>query len=124
MFHKDIKELTKENLNFREVLETGEYAQLVVMNIPKGGEIGEEIHTKTDQILFLVDGEGEVILNDEVTPFKKHQAVYVKAGTKHNFKNTGETDLKLYTVYAPPAHKAGTVHKTFEEALADEEDHN
>jgi mannose-6-phosphate isomerase-like protein (cupin superfamily) len=117
-FHDNIKELAKENTNFRKVLYTGKYSQLVIMSIPPGGDIGEETHDDVDQVLFFVKGEGEAVINGEVKPVEKGQAVYVPAGTLHNFKNTGSEDLKLYTVYSPPEHPDGTIHKTKEEAEA------
>ncbi len=122
MFHEDIKKLAKENTNFRKVVYTGQNSQLVLMSIPVGGDIGEETHHDTDQILFLVDGEGMAVIDDQESAFTEHEVVFVPTGTKHNFKNTGDEDLKLYTVYAPPAHKDGTVHQTKEEAEKDEED--
>jgi mannose-6-phosphate isomerase-like protein (cupin superfamily) len=122
MFQADLKKLTKENDNFRKVIYTGEWSQLVLMSIPPGGEIGRETHRSTDQLLFLVEGEGEAILDEQTTKFKEHGVVFVPAGTRHNFKNTGDEDLKLYTVYAPPAHPDGTVHKTKADADLDEGD--
>lgn len=116
MYAEDIKKLTKLNTNFRTVLETGKHSQLVVMSIPVGGDIGEEVHQDTDQILFFVEGTGEAILNGETKVVGEHDVIFVPAGTTHNFKNTGDEDLKLFTVYAPPEHKAGTIHKTKEDA--------
>ena len=120
MFAEDIKKLAKENDNFRKVIHTGEHSQLVLMSLKPGEEIGEEIH-QVDQMLFFVDGEGEAILSGETKSFKEHDVVYVPAGTKHNFKNTGDEPLKLFTVYAPSQHPDGTVHKTKEEAEKAEE---
>lgn len=116
MFAEDIKELTKENDNFRKVLYTGQYSQIVAMNIPVNQEIGEEVHPHTDQILFFVDGDCEAIINNEMRRVGEHDVVFVPAGTKHNFQNVGERDLKLFTVYAPPEHPDGTVHATKNEA--------
>lgn len=112
MYAEDIKKLTKENTNFRKVLNTGLHSQIVAMCIPVGGEIGEETHQNTDQILFFVEGDGEAIVNDEIRKVEEHDVVFVPAGTKHNFKNTGDEELKLFTVYAPPEHPDGTIHKT------------
>lgn len=112
MFAEDIKKLVKQNTNFRKVLVTGKHSQIVAMSIPVGGDIGEEVHENTDQILSFVDGEGEAIVNDETKRVEKHDVVFVPAGAKHNFKNTGGEDLKLFTVYAPAEHPDGTVHKT------------
>ncbi len=116
MFAEDIKKLTKENTNFRKVLHTGQHSQIVAMSIPVSGDIGEEVHPNTDQMLFLVKGECEAMLNGEKRLVEEHDVVFVPAGTTHNFKNTGDEDLKLFTVYAPPEHPDGTVHKTKEEA--------
>lgn len=113
---KNIKELVKQNIYFRQVLETGQYIQVVIMSIPKGTDIGEEVHMDNDQVLYLVDGEGKVILNGEQMPFEKHDLVLVKAGTIHNFINTGDEDLKIITTYSPPHHPDGTIHKTKEDA--------
>lgn len=116
MFAEDIKKATKDNTDFRRVLHTGKYNQLVAMNIPVGEDLGEEVHPETDQILFFVDGDGEAVLDGEIRHVEKHDVVFVPAGTTHNFKNVGDEDLKLFTVYAPPEHPDGTVHKTKKEA--------
>lgn len=116
MFAEDIKKLTKENTYFRKVLHTGQHSQIVAMSIPVGGDIGEEVHPNTDQILFFVDGEGEAIINDETKRVEEHDVVFVPAGTRHNFKNIGDEDLKLFTIYSPSEHPKGTIHKTKEEA--------
>ncbi|MGE5041326.1 MAG: cupin domain-containing protein [Candidatus Levyibacteriota bacterium] len=120
MYEQNIKKLTQQNTNFRTVLYTGEHCQVVAMSIPVGGDIGEETHPTTDQILFFVEGHGEAKLNGETEEVEEHDVVFVPAGTLHNFTNTGEEDLKLFTVYAPPAHKPETVHKTKEEAEKEE----
>lgn len=116
MFSENIKKIAKENTNFRKVLYTGVNSQLVVMSIPPGGDIGEEVHSDTDQILVFVDGSGEAILNGEVKKIEEHDVVFVPAGVTHNFKNIGDEDLKLFTVYSPPEHPDGTIHKTKEDA--------
>lgn len=122
MFAEDIKKLTKENTNFRKVLHTGIQSQIVAMCIPVGGDIGEEVHPDTDQILFFVDGDGEAVLNGEARLIGEHDVVFVPAGVVHNFQNVGDEDLKLFTVYAPPHHKDGTINKTREDAIAGELD--
>lgn len=116
MFHENVKKLAKENSFFRKVLYTGKNTQLVLMSIPPQGEIGEETHETEDQILFFVKGEGEAILNGHTKPIEKGDAVFVPAGTLHNFKNTSAEDLKLYSTYSPPHHPDGTIHKTKQEA--------
>ena len=120
MFLEDIKKLAKENENFRKVIHTGEYSQLVLMSILPGEDIGEEVH-KVDQMLFFVDGFGKAVLNGEEKNVVEHDVVYVPAGTRHNFINTGSGPLKLFTIYAPPQHPDGIVHKTKEEAEKAEE---
>ena len=121
-FNEDIVSLAKKNRWFREVVATGPHAQVVVMNIPPGGEIGEEVHEAVDQVLAFVDGEGIAVLSGERSTVGPDRLVLVPAGTRHNFINTGTADLRLYTVYAPPQHAAGTIHRTKAEADADEHD--
>ena len=116
MYSQDIKKLTLENSNFRTVLYTGTKCQLVAMCITSKEGIGEETHNNTDQILFFIEGECEAVINGEHKQITKDEVVFVPAGTKHNFINTGNDDLKLYTVYAPPEHADGTIHKTKQEA--------
>lgn len=116
-----IKE-TEKNEYFRRVLFTGKNSQLVVMSIPPGGEVGEETHKYTEQTLFFLSGIGEGALNDKKFPIGPGDVVVVVPGTKHNFINTGTTDLKIYTVYAPPNHIDGRIHKTKADADADTAD--
>ena len=121
-FNEDIDQRAERNTYFREVLATGEHSQIVVMCIPVGGEIGMEVHEGVDQVLIFVDGHGEAILNGERSEVSPGRLVHVPAGTQHNFVNTGSKDLRLYTIYAPPEHAPGTVHKTKAEADAAEHD--
>ncbi len=111
-FIKDIPKKAKQNTDFRQVLETGKHTQIVIMNIPPGTDIGEETHPDNDQVLFLVQGQGKVVLNGEEQTYNQGDIVLVNAGTKHNFINTGVEDLKIITTYSPPHHPAGTIHKT------------
>ena len=113
-------ERARQNEQFRQVLETGEHAQLVVMTLKPGEEIGEETH-QGDQILFFVEGEGEAVIEGESSPVRAGDYVFVPAGTLHNFVNTGSEPLRLLTTYAPPEHPDGTVHRTKAEADAAEE---
>jgi mannose-6-phosphate isomerase-like protein (cupin superfamily) len=119
-FNEDIVERAKRNTYFREVLATGPHSQVVVMSIPPGGEIGEETHTDVDQVLVFVSGEGAAILDGERSRVGPDRLVQVPAGTRHNFVNTGSADMRLYTVYAPPQHAPGTIHRTKAEADAAE----
>lgn len=120
MYAEDIKKRTKENSNFRKVLHTGKHSQIVAMSIKVGEDIGEEVHEDTDQMLFFVEGNGEALINGQMRPVFPDSVVFVPAGTMHNFKNTGNENLKLFTVYAPPEHPDGTVHKTKEDAEKEE----
>ncbi len=115
-FIEDVAKKAKENTYFRQVLETGMHTQIVIMSIPVGGEIGEEVHDDTDQVLYIVEGEGRVVLNGEEKAFKAQDIILVKSGVVHNFINTDRQDLKIITMYSPPHHPAGIIHKTKEEA--------
>jgi mannose-6-phosphate isomerase-like protein (cupin superfamily) len=117
----DIVALATQNEAFRREVVTGEHSQVVVMTIPPGGEIGEEVHDHVDQVLVFVDGDGEAIVAGETTRVRANNLAFVPAGTHHNFRNTGSIPLRLFTVYAPPEHPAGTVHQTRSEADAAEE---
>ncbi|MDB5245307.1 MAG: uncharacterized protein JWN90_412 [Parcubacteria group bacterium] len=116
----DIEADTLENTNFRTVVYTAQYMQLVLMSIPVDGEIGEEVHGQ-DQFIRIEQGEGKAVLNDVEHAIVDGSAIVVPAGTKHNFINTGSEDMKLYTLYATPHHKDGIVHKTKADAERDEE---
>lgn len=117
-FNEDIVKRAKANSYFREVLATGPHSQVVVMSIPPGGDIGEEVHEDVDQTLVFVQGKGQAILDGKKSAVAVDRLVHVPAGTRHNFVNTGKVDLRLYTIYAPPEHKPGTIHKTKAEADA------
>lgn len=121
-FRTNIVTETAANNFFRRVLFTGKKSQLVIMSIPPGGEIGKETHEHVEQTLYFQSGNGEAMLNDETFPIGPGDVVVVTPGTKHNFKNTGNEPLKVATVYAPPNHIDGRVHKTKAEADADAED--
>lgn len=117
----NIEVATKENENFRKVLYTAKNSQLVVMSIPVGEEIGEEVHT-LDQFLRIEDGKGKAILDGAEHEIEDDFAIVVPAGMKHNFVNTGDNPLKLYTIYSPPEHRDGVVHATKADAQADKAD--
>jgi mannose-6-phosphate isomerase-like protein (cupin superfamily) len=116
----DIIELAKRNDAFRREVATGEHSQVVVMTIPPAEEIGEEVHEANDQLLVIVEGECEAVLDGRTSQVGPNQLVLVQAGTRHNFINTGQAPLRLVTVYAPPEHAPGTVHQTKAEADAAE----
>ncbi len=120
----NIEKLTEDNNYFRQVLFTGQHQQLVVMSLLPNEEIGMEVHDVTDQFFRVEQGEGKVIMNGEEKTIKEGDAIVVPAGAQHNIVNTSSNmSLKLYTIYSPPHHKDGTIHKTKVEAEADEEDH-
>ncbi len=118
-----IEKDTLENENFRKVLFTAQYSQLVLMSLKPGEEIGEEVHT-LDQFIRVEAGTGKAIMDGEEHEVVDGDAIVVPAGAKHNVINTSENEpLKLYTIYSPPEHKDGTIHVTKEDALKDEHDH-
>jgi mannose-6-phosphate isomerase-like protein (cupin superfamily) len=120
-FIGDIEDRTEANRDFRRVLYTGPHMQLVLMALKPGEEIGEEIHEDTDQFFRVEDGKGEVDIDGRASPIESDVAIIVPAGARHNIRNTGHKPLKLYTVYAPPHHEDGTVHRTKAEADAAQE---
>jgi mannose-6-phosphate isomerase-like protein (cupin superfamily) len=111
---------TIENENFRKVLNTTEKSQLVVMSLLPYEDIGEEVHD-VDQFIRIEEGKGKTVLNGEEFQIEKDFAVVIPAGTRHNIVNTENGPMKLYTIYTPPEHKDGTIHKTKLEAEAAEE---
>ncbi|MFA5776364.1 MAG: cupin domain-containing protein [Patescibacteria group bacterium] len=114
----NIEELTLANNYFRQVLFTAPHSQLVLMALLPGEEIGMEVHAEHDQFFRFEQGSGEVVIAGDRHQVRDGFAVVVPAGANHNVKNTGESVLKLYTIYSPAEHKNGTVHKTKAEALA------
>ena len=120
----NIEEKTINNDYFREVVFTGKYCQLVVMCLKPGEEIGSEVHKNVDQFFRIEKGKGKVVINGEENQFINGVGIVVPAGSEHNVINISTSnDLKLYTIYSPPQHKDGIVHKTKEDAMADETDH-
>lgn len=120
-FIDDIEDRTEHNRDFRHVIYTGPNMQLVLMSIEPGEEIGEEVHEDTDQFFRVEDGKGEVTIDGRTTGIESDMAILVPAGAKHNIRNTGRESLKVYTIYAPPHHADGTVHRTKAEADASSE---
>jgi mannose-6-phosphate isomerase-like protein (cupin superfamily) len=127
---KNIEDETLENENFRTELWTGEYAQLTVMSIPPGEEIGLEVHPDVDQFIRIEEGEARVEAGpaeddlSESYEVEDDWAVIIPAGTWHNVINIGSDDLKLYSLYSPPNHPKGTVHRDKAEAdAAEAEEH-
>lgn len=121
-FHQNIEKETKDNSDFRRVLYTGAHMQLVLMSLAPGQEIGVEVHKENDQFFRFEAGQGAVVVGETRYEVADGDAVIVPAGTQHNVINTGDTELKLYTIYAPPHHKDGIIRASREEALANEAD--
>jgi len=125
-FVGNIEKKTEKNKYFRQVLYTGKYAQLVVMCLQPGEEIGNEVHDTVDQFFRIEEGKAKFVFNgSEEHLVKAGDAVIVPAGTFHNVINTSSKNpLRLYTIYSPPNHPDGTVHKTKAEAEAAEASHH
>lgn len=123
----DIEEITEENNDFRHALWTGQHLQTTLMSIEVGDDIGLELHEDTDQFLRIEQGQGLVKMGDRPDNLNfqayvyEDYAIFVPAGKWHNLINTGNEPIKLYSIYAPPHHPHGTVHRTKREA---EEDHD
>ena len=122
----DIEKATVENTTFRTVLHTGEHSQLTLMRIPRGDDIGREVHPDNDQFLRVEEGTARVEFGssedavDEMHDVRADWAIVVPAGVWHNVVNTGDGDLKLYSIYSPAHHPDGTVHETKADAEAAE----
>ncbi len=120
-FVDDIEDLTERNDDFRRVLYTGKYLQLVLMALAPGEEIGEEVHEDHDQFFRIEEGKGAVVIDGISTKIQSDDAIVVPAGARHNVINTGDDPLKLYTIYGPPEHMDGVVRPTKADAEASEE---
>lgn len=111
----NLEKKTLENEFFREVLFTTDKSQLVLMALKPGEEIGMEVHPEHDQFIRIESGIGKAIMNGEESEIADGSGIVIPAGTQHNIINTSAVLMKLYTVYTPPEHKPGTIHKTKEE---------
>lgn len=119
-FSANIEKETLENGNFRKVLYTSKYSQLVLMSLKPMEEIGMEVHQDNDQFFRFEKGQGKCIIDGNEYELKDGVAIVVPAGAQHNVLNTSETEeLKLYTIYSPAHHKDGVVRATKAEAEAD-----
>ena len=122
-FKSNIEKNTQSNGDFRRVLYTGKYSQLVLMSLKPGEEIGEEVHKTVDQFFRFEKGDGAVLIDGVKQKVGDGDAVIVPAGARHNVINTSQsTELKLYTIYSPPEHQDGTVRKTKADAIAKPEE--
>ena len=114
----NIEQRTIENADFRRVLYNGHNLQLVLMTLPPGCDIGEEVHEDRDQFFRFEEGSGVVRIDGVDNRVEDDFAVIVPAGARHNVINDGRVPLRLYTIYGPPEHKDGVVQATKEEATA------
>jgi mannose-6-phosphate isomerase-like protein (cupin superfamily) len=121
-FKSNIEKRTLENNNFRKVLYTAKFSQLVIMSLKPKEEIGMETHEKNDQFFRFESGQGKCIIDGNDYEVTDGDAVIVPAGAKHNVINISDTKaLKLYTIYSPPNHEDGIIRQTKEEADTIEE---
>jgi len=120
---ENIEEKALGNSYFREVVFTGKYCQLVLMSLKSGEEIGSEVHKKVDQFFRIEKGRAKVIIDGIESLVTDGAGIIVPAGSEHNIINLStSSDLKLYTIYSPPNHKDGVIHKTKKDAVADTTD--
>jgi mannose-6-phosphate isomerase-like protein (cupin superfamily) len=114
----NIENITKENDNFRKVLYTGKFSQIVAMSLKPGEDIGQEVHENNDQYFRIESGKAEVLIDGVTTEVEDDWVAIIPAGAEHNVTNIGDTDLKFYTMYSPAEHKDGITHET--KAIAEE----
>ena len=115
---ENIEKRTVDNDDFRRVLYTGKNLQLVLMTLPPGCDIGEEVHPDRDQFFRIEEGSGVITIDGKENRVEDDFAVIVPAGARHNVINDSSSPLRLYTIYGPPEHKDGIVQSTKEEAEA------
>lgn len=123
-YNSNIEKDTLENNNFRRVVWTGAHMQVVLMTLNPGEEIGKEVHPHVDQFFRVESGFGTAVLGDKDYNLADGSALVVPSGLEHNIINSGSDPLKLYTIYTPPNHIEGRVHKTKADAEVDVEDEN
>jgi len=124
-FFANLEEETRKNTDFRRVLYTGKFSQLVLMCLKPSEDIGMETHDNVDQFFRFEEGEGAVVIDATRYTVKDGSGVIVPSGAKHNVINTSKTkNLKLYTIYSPPEHQDKDVRKTKQEAIAQEEEYD
>ncbi len=112
-----MRELARENEDFRREVATGSHSQIVLMCLQSGEAIGAEVHEDTDQIFVVAKGAGEAVVGGVRQALEKGSLLMVRAGVRHDILNTGSKRLRLVTIYAPPHHAPGTVHRTREDAV-------
>jgi mannose-6-phosphate isomerase-like protein (cupin superfamily) len=124
-FATDLEKETRKNTDFRRVLYTGRFSQLVLMNLKPGEAIGEEVHDTVDQFFRFEEGEGMVIIDGVEHRVQDRSGVIVPSGARHNVVNTSsKMNLKLYTIYSPPEHQDKVVRHTKADALKEPEEYD
>lgn len=122
---KNLEEETVHNEDYRRVIFTDKNMQLVLMSIEPGENIPKEVHDGIDQFIRVEAGEGKAVIGDSEHLLSDGSAVVIPKGSEHEIINTSKTEkLKLYTIYTPPEHEDGTVHKTRAEAIEAEKHHH
>jgi mannose-6-phosphate isomerase-like protein (cupin superfamily) len=121
-FQTNVLEEAQKNDAYRRVLFTGARSQLALMTIPPGGDIGLESHPHVEQLIFIASGQGKAVVNGVETPLAAGDVLVATPNTRHNVVNTGSVPLQIYTVYAPPNHIDGRVHRSKTDAENDKAD--
>ena len=114
----NLKRMAKDNKAFRHVIDTGKYGQMVLISLRKGEDLGDEIHSTTDELYYVIEGEGEIRIDGKPYPFNEHSAMLVPAGMRHDVFNTGKDDLKLFAMFTSPLYKPDEVIMSREKTLA------
>jgi len=122
-YKSNIEEETLNNSFYRKVLFTGDKMQLVVMSLKEGEDIPLEVHKEIDQFIRVEKGKAEVTVDGEKFELSDDDVIIIPSGSEHRVCNVGDSDLKVYTIYSPPEHSDGTIHKTKEEADSAEHEH-
>jgi mannose-6-phosphate isomerase-like protein (cupin superfamily) len=118
----NIEEATVSNTSYRNARWTGEYLQMVLMSLKPGEIIDLEVHEDHDQFIRIEQGDARILMGETEDKLSFDEkisddwAAFIPAGYWHKVENTGKTDLKLYTIYSPSEHPAGTVRKTYQDA--------
>ena len=120
-YYHTSREVALSNENFRHVVYTAEHIQIVLMNVPGGQEIGEEVHEQHDQTFVFVAGEGKVTVGSEKLPVHPGDLLVIPMGVYHNVKSLGPEPLKLYSFCTPPHHPSGTIYPTKASATTEQE---
>lgn len=124
MYFHDIAQLVSTNDYYRQVLVTGDFLQVTLMNIPVGEDIPSEVHQGADQLLVIVAGEALGEIDQKTYTLKPGDSLFIPCGLAHRITNSGDVPLKLYSVYSSPQHAPGAIHATKEDALRSEREEN